>query len=215
VVLKCGGVSLRLCNEHDAEFYRWCFEDRTFTNQFSRQRGWSGSLERALKLNGEKSPCDTGVLQWVVCNREQPVGLASLSSIDSKNSKAEFSIGLPQLPVPGVALKASLMAMHFAFFILGLNKLYTYVYEDNTKAQQNTIRIGFRKEGVLTDHFSVIDGGFVTVWAFGLTKQQALADENLIRKVERHINQRWISGRLRKHLLRNGNGITRRYRWIS
>lgn len=189
--LNHGIVSLRRCRAADANFYRYCYQNKDFSHCFNRQNAWSGDLSKALNKFGAGAPAQLGLLQWIVCLRGDPVGLASLSSIDQRNSRAEFSIGIPGVPPAGVAYKASLMAMHFAYFMLGLNKLYAYVYADNRKARANITRLGFREEGILQDHFYLPLDGFVTVHGFGLTRHQAQENSALVRAVRRRISQDW------------------------
>jgi RimJ/RimL family protein N-acetyltransferase len=142
-----GVVSLRRCGENDAEFFRAVFQDTAFTNSFNRQRPWSGDLGRALHNFGHEPPALLKMPQGVVCLRSEPVGLISLSHLDLTNARAEFSIGFPKDMSAGISHKACLLAMHFAFSIAGLNKLYGYVYEGNDHALQSALRIGFQQGG--------------------------------------------------------------------
>ncbi len=200
--LTHGIVSLRRCTAADAAFYQQCYQNKDFAQRFNRQNAWSGDLAQALNKYGNAAPAQVGLLLWIICVRDQPVGLASLSSIDQANSRAEFSIGIPGNPPPGVAHKASLIALHFAYFMLGLNKLYTYVYADNQKAIADTARLGFREEGILHEHFFLPPDGFVTVHSFGLTRRQAQENAALVRTVKRRINQDWLFS------VKNKNGNT-------
>lgn len=192
--LTHGIVSLRRCSAADANYYQQCYQNKDFADCFNRQNAWSGNLAQAMHKYGNVAPAHLGMLLWILCIRDQPVGLVSLSSIDQANSRAEFSIGIPGNPPPGIAHKASLMAMHFAYFMIGLNKLYTYVYADNQKAIADTARLGFRQEGIFHDHFFLPPEGFVTVHSFGLTRCQAQENSKLVRTVQRRINQDWLLG---------------------
>jgi RimJ/RimL family protein N-acetyltransferase len=131
------------------------------------------------------------MLQWVVCVRDQPVGLISLSHIDLQNSRAEFSIGLPNSTASGVAHKACLLALHHTFFGVGLNKLFGYIYDGNEQALHAATRLGFREEGYLSEHFRLPPHGYVGVHAVGLTRQQALETPSLVRTVRRRLEQDW------------------------
>jgi RimJ/RimL family protein N-acetyltransferase len=189
--IQHGSVLLRRCTASDAAFFSQCYADAQFTQAFNRQPGWKGNLSKVLNKFGHAPPAILGTLQWIICVQGTPVGLASLSSIDARNSRAEFSIGLPGVPPAGVAHKVSLLVMHFAFFTAGLNKIYAYVYEDNQKAHHDTKRLGFMHEGRLYDHYFLPPEGFVTVDTFGLTKAQALQNMHLVKIVRRCINQQW------------------------
>jgi RimJ/RimL family protein N-acetyltransferase len=189
--VKHGKVSLRRCQESDANFYQTAFANDKFTKLYCPEHGWIGSMPKALANSGSESPPKIGSLQWVVCFEGRQVGLASLNNIDGKNFKAEFSIGFPSTPMPGVAHKASLLAMHFAYFMVGLNKLYTLVYTYNEKAKRNTERLGLLREGTLTDHYFISNVGFASVIAYGLTKKQAMDNKKLTKIVKRCINKVW------------------------
>ena len=186
-----GMVSLRRCRPEDAEFFRASFQDQAFTHRFNRRRPWTGDLSRALLRFGQEPPALLKLLQWVVCRHGQPVGLLSLSHIDPENGRAEFSIGLPSSHGAGVGHKASLLALHFAFFVAGVHKLCAYVYEDNPAALEAALHLGFRQEGFLVDHFRLPPHGHVSVHALGLTRQQALETPALTKAVRRRIGQNW------------------------
>jgi RimJ/RimL family protein N-acetyltransferase len=188
-----GVVSLRRCGANDAEFFRAVYQDAAFTNRFNRQRPWSGDLGRALQRYGQEPPALLRLLQWVVCLRDEPVGLISLSHLDLTNSRAELSIGFPQSMSAGISHKACLLALHFAFCKAGLNKLYGYVYEGNDRALQSALRIGFKQEGFLIDHFRFAPNEFVGVHVVGLTRKQALQNPGLVKTVARRTGHHWSS----------------------
>jgi RimJ/RimL family protein N-acetyltransferase len=179
-----GMVSLRRCRPEDAEFFRASFQDQAFTHRFNRRRPWKGDLSRALLRFGQEPPVLLTLLQWVVCRHGQPIGLLSLSHIDPEN-------GRPSSHGAGVGHKASLLALHFAFFVAGFQKLCAYVYEDNAAALKAALHLGFKQEGFLVDHFRLPPNGHVSVHALGLTRQQALETPALTKAVRRRIGQDW------------------------
>jgi RimJ/RimL family protein N-acetyltransferase len=129
---------------------------------------------------------------WVVQSSTRgPIGLASLSSIDTVNRKAELSIGLPGVLPPTLGIKTTLMMLHFALVMMPFNKVYAYVYEDNPQALHNAIRLGFVHEGKLNDHFHIAGHGFVNVDQIGLTRQQLRAHAGLKVLAKRKIGQVW------------------------
>ena len=191
--LRHGVVELRRCCRDDVAFFKQAFEDHRFTQQFNRQRPWSGDLGRALHKFGQEPPALLKMLQWVVCRRDEPVGLISLSHLDLTNARAEFSIGFPSDMSAGISHKACLLAMHFAFFMAKLNKLYGYVYEGNGHALQSALRVGFKQEGFLIDHFRFAPNEFVGVHVVGLTRRQALQNPGLVKAMARRTGHNWIS----------------------
>lgn len=197
--LSHGMVELRRCRRDDEAFFRQTFEDHRFTQQFNRQRPWSGDLARALHKFGQEPPALLKMLQWVVCWRGESVGLISLSHLDLANARAEFSIGFPSDRSAGISHKACLLALYFAYFVAGLNKLYGYVYEGNDHALQSALRIGFKHEGFLADHFRFPPNDFVGVHAIGLTKWQALENPELLRAAARRTGRDWGAHRGESH----------------
>jgi RimJ/RimL family protein N-acetyltransferase len=190
--LQHGGLTLRRCRAQDADFFRRCFNDSVFSRQFNRQQPWRGDLGAALQQSGKLPPLKTGLLMWVVeSSTLGPIGLASLSSLDTVNLRAELSIGFPGAVPPTLGTKATLMMLHFALVMMPFHKVYTYVYQDNPQALHNTIRLGFVHEGTLKDHFYMAPYGFVSVHMTGLTRSQLHESLYLKRLAKRKIGQDW------------------------
>ena len=79
-----------------------------------------------------------------------PVGLIGLLAIDKGNKKAEFyiSMGEHSYKRKGIATKATLLLLEYAFTTLELNKVYLNVDEDNIAACALYEKCGFVCEGV-------------------------------------------------------------------
>ena len=79
-----------------------------------------------------------------------PVGLIGLLAIDKDNKKAEFyiSMGEHSYKRKGIATKATLLLLEYAFATLELNKVYLNVDEDNVAACALYEKCGFLCEGV-------------------------------------------------------------------
>lgn len=190
--LGAGPVRLRRTQAEDAGFWSSAFADASFARRFNRQQPWAGDLAQALKRAGEMPPLDQGAVQWLVCDGAgERLGIASLTSINLANARAEFSIGFPRDPGPMRGVLASLWVFHFAFFLLQLNKLTTYVYSENIEARHNSLRLGLREEGLLKEHFLLPPGEYVDVLAMGLTRSQLLSDRRLVNLAKRRIGQVW------------------------
>lgn len=187
-----GDMVLRRCRADDADFFRHCFSDRFFSNQFNRQQPWSGDLTKALHDSGRLPPLQSGLLMWVVESlRHGPVGLASMSSIDARNMRTELSVGFPGETLPTQALKTTLMMLHFALVLMPFNKVYGYIYADNPHALKNGLHLGFTHEGRIREHFHIPGHGFVSVDLLGLTRSQLHGDARLKTLAKRVIGQQW------------------------
>lgn len=190
--LGAGSVWLRRTRADDADFWSAAYNEASFARRFNRQQPWSGDLARALQKAGELPPLDQGAVQWLICDGAgERLGIASLTSLNLANARAEFSIGFPGNAGPMRGVIASLWVLHFAFFLLHLNKLTTYVYADNLEARHNSLRLGLREEGLLKEHFLLPPGEYVDVLAMGLTRSQLLADKRLVNLAARRIGQVW------------------------
>jgi RimJ/RimL family protein N-acetyltransferase len=93
----------------------------------------------------------------VVCNSTQQVmGLASLAELSVDDRRAELLVGIrptaQRKALGSAGIEATSLLLHFAFERIGLNKLMSYVYEDNPHALKNTLHLGFVREGTLSNH---------------------------------------------------------------
>ncbi len=190
--LAHGTLKLRRSRGSDAAFFRRCHEDRGFARQFNRRQAWRGNLESALENAGRAVPLKAGLQLWVVETTDAgAVGLASLSSLDLLNRRAEFSIGFPDQVPNMLGAKTSLMVLHFALVLMPFNKVYSYIYEDNPSALHNAVRLGFVHEGLLHEHFAFAGEGFVSVNQIGLTRAQIHASVRLKTLARKMIGQHW------------------------
>ncbi|MDI9239197.1 spermidine N1-acetyltransferase [Lysobacter sp. LF1] len=82
------------------------------------------------------------------------VGLVELVEIDQLHRRAEFLIMIsPEQQGRGYARAATRLAIHYAFRVLNLYKLYLLVDVDNARAIRIYEDAGFRREGVLIEEF--------------------------------------------------------------
>lgn len=77
-----------------------------------------------------------------------PVGLIGLLSIDYKKRNAEYyiAIGEPEWVGKGIATRASLRLLEYAFGELALNSIYLSAEHDNKKAVRLYDRMGFKRD---------------------------------------------------------------------
>lgn len=106
-----------------------------------------------------------------------PVGLIGLLSIDRRSRKAEYyvSMGNTLYKGRGIAYKASKILLEYAFFILGLEKVYLYTETENVVAQKLFNKIGFHIEGILKSDL-ISRGNFVDRFVYGYTKGDYFRD---------------------------------------
>lgn len=123
-------------------------------------RGW---LDSKRAQNGR-----TSVTFAIVCG-DHPVGVAFLNDIDWLHRRAALGIyiGDADHTVRGTGSCALALVVDYAIRCLGLNRVFSYVTEQNEGALKMNQRVGLRQEGVLRDHYFV-SGKFVNVLVMGL-----------------------------------------------
>jgi UDP-4-amino-4,6-dideoxy-N-acetyl-beta-L-altrosamine N-acetyltransferase len=93
---------------------------------------------------------------FIIRDEKKPIGMIHLGEIDesSKTAQSGMFIGEEQYRGTGVALKASLLLLKFAFEELGLIELFAKVKDDNKQAQHYNRLLGFQEKNKLNDSFS-------------------------------------------------------------
>ncbi|SDV47696.1 spermidine N1-acetyltransferase [Chitinasiproducens palmae] len=110
--------------------------------------------------------------RFVVEVNENPngerVGLVELTEIDHIHRRAEFAIVIsPASQGKGYASAATRLAIHYAFNVLNLHKLFLVVDVENAAAIHIYEKAGFEKEGCLRDEFFA-DGRYRTAWRMAI-----------------------------------------------
>ena len=93
----------------------------------------------------------------IVNDNDEWCGTVSLKNIDCKNKKAEYAIVTSKdIQGTGLAKKATLEVIEYAFNYLGLNKIFLNVVVENERAINFYLKCGFSYIG--TSHNSVLLG---------------------------------------------------------
>lgn len=168
-------IEIRKFNESDIPFkVKWINDPEN--NQF---------LHYDLPLEEEKT------LKWFNANKErkdradftilyngEPAGIIGLLNIDNKNKKAEYyiTLGGSGFKGKGIATKASKLLIKESHEKYNLNKIYLYTEVDNTLAQNLFERIGFKKEGQLSEDL-IQDNKKINRYVYGLLVAPYLKEE--------------------------------------
>ena len=191
IPLELGGVVLRCPDASDGYFLKKTFSDSEFMRHYHRFQGASDQEIEFLICGAGLSPRETGRLDWIILDRHNVrVGVVALVDIDWRHERAEILIGIPEARMPTIALKASVAAITFAFERLGLKKLLSYIYADNHEAQDNTLHLGFVKEGLLRSHINSAGSRF-DLHVNSLLPSD-LADNSLIKVLSRRWENKMI-----------------------
>ncbi len=104
------------------------------------------------------------------------VGVCGLTSIDYRNSRAEFSLYIaPTFQRHGFGEKALRLLFAHGFANLGLNSIYGETFDGNP-ATALFERLGMQREGTRRE-FYWRDGQFIDAHLFSLTRRQWIASQ--------------------------------------
>ncbi len=103
----------------------------------------------------------------------RPVGLIGLLNIDIHNRKAEFyiSMGETEYKNKGIATKACIKLIEYAFSILNLHKLYLNTDSKNIIAHKLFEKVGFVREGYFIDDM-IHHGKYIDRIRYALINQE-------------------------------------------
>ena len=87
------------------------------------------------------------------------IGLTGLRRIDERHKRGQFyiTIGEKSKWGKGYAKEAVLLVLRFAFNEVGLEKVYLFTLDNNTRARSLYEKLGFEQEALMKKHFFVHD----------------------------------------------------------
>ena len=137
----------------------------------------------------------------------KPVGIIGLLNIDYRNLKAEYyiTLGEQEYKGKGVATRASYLLLDYAFYALGLRKIYLFTETENYSAQKLFKRLGFEKEGVLWNDLRIGDR-FVHRYVYGLLKENYTNQTKIQSKLRPHFDV-CFTPIVKSRIQENGNSI--------
>ena len=152
---------------------------------------WINNPEVRGTLNFDYPISEVGTRKWLnnvsgspnrrdffVCIKEthKPSGFGGLLNIDYKNSKAESYMGIGETGLQGQGYGYDIrkLILKYAFKELSLNKVFAYVWEENTPMFNLNKKVGFKVEGLLRDDiFS--HGELRNRYIMGILKEEFLS----------------------------------------
>lgn len=83
------------------------------------------------------------------------IGFIQLTNIDliSRNAVLGFLIGEKNKQRKGYGYESTKLVLDFAFKQINLKKIVSYVVDDNISSLKLFLKLGFREEGLLKEHF--------------------------------------------------------------
>lgn len=149
---------------------------------------WINNSEFRHTLNFDYPLSEIGTRKWlqsvagnpsrkdfIVCekNTDLPIGYGGLIGIDYKNRKAESYMGIGDLDFQGKGLGVEIREalLDYAFDELNLNKVYSYVWEENTPMLELNKKVGFQIEGLLREDI-LSHGELRSRYIMGILKEE-------------------------------------------
>ena len=143
VEIKDADALFRVVDAHRAHLRPWLpWVDRTRSADDTR-----AFIEKSIK-NEEKG---TG-LAAIIEERDEICGAVGLDSIDEKNRSSDIGYWLRHdVQGRGLATRAVVCLIEYAFTTLGLNRLGIRAAPSNRRSRAVAERLGFREEGILRE----------------------------------------------------------------
>ena len=166
--IEYGG--LRRLGDKDKELMlEWMHDDRV--NRNFRFDFGSMTLDRAERfISGSFTPENQNFA--FVDENDAYLGTISLKNISQKDSNAEYAIVARTLAWgTGVAYKATMDILKYAFDSLKLNRIYLNVLEENGRANRFYDKCGFQFEGKFSEHL-YLRGEYKNLNWYGMSKRQ-------------------------------------------
>ncbi|MDR2692966.1 MAG: UDP-4-amino-4,6-dideoxy-N-acetyl-beta-L-altrosamine N-acetyltransferase [Chitinispirillales bacterium] len=154
-------VQLRVLNIRNEEFIReWMFTE-----------GVIGEAEHFAWI--ERLKADQSQINFVIVDgRACPFGAVNLKKIDKRHKSAEIGFYKTQnLAEKGLMAKSLAALIDYSFDSIGLEKIYSEVFEGNVKSLNIHKKLLFTEEGFLRSHI-VKEGMRIGVHLFGLLKNE-------------------------------------------
>lgn len=160
--------SLRLFKEDDAYGMLEWMHDAGINSVFSRSFA-EEDMKSVLNFIEASRSYENDLHLAVTDNNDEYLGTISLKGIDFINRNAEYAISTRRKAHgTGIAKRATLDILRYAFEELRLNKVYLNVKASNKRAIAFYEKVGFFPEGVFREHVKEEDDYADLLW-FGIT----------------------------------------------
>lgn len=100
----------------------------------------------------EKISHDDTQYYWIIQYKEIPIGLISINQLDRHNKRSTFAYYLGNLNYTPVAGRIHPYLYNFAFYDLGLNKMYAEVMDGNDGMMKMHLYYGFTHTATFKQH---------------------------------------------------------------
>jgi len=170
-------IFLRALSIDDLPFtHKWHSDKALYQTLVGPFRDVSLEAEREWLQN--KTKYSLQEVNLMICLREnnQPIGTISVREIDGISRKGHLTgifIGETEQRNKGYGTEALHLMMRHCFYDLGLNRVWTYILEENQSSLKIFKKCGFKIEGLLRQH-AFKEGVYKNVVVVGLCADQFL-----------------------------------------
>jgi RimJ/RimL family protein N-acetyltransferase len=160
-------LDLRVATEDDLSFVTKWRNHPDIRRWMPRSRPETPDDTDAFYDEFVKGGDDSGV-SLLVCDGDEPLGLASMFLVDADSRRARLGAWLkPDAQSEGNGTEAASLLVEYAFEERALRKLVANARADNAPSRGTLEKLGFTQEGRQRDHY-YIDGEYVDRVIYGL-----------------------------------------------
>ncbi len=162
-------ITLRKLEEKDVPFMLEWMHDEETKEIF--QANFAAMSEDDVKTFIADSFCNTDQHFAIINETDEYLGTISLKNIDKKNRNAEYAISTrKKARGTGANTEATKLLLEYAFYELGLHRVYLCVLLSNARAKRFYEKVGFQYEGMFQGHLFQ-NGCYQDLLWYGITRE--------------------------------------------
>ncbi|MCK5876901.1 MAG: GNAT family N-acetyltransferase [Candidatus Marithrix sp.] len=168
-------ITIRRIQPEDSPILLQAYKDESFIHLYrsNHTHQTEEQLSDSITKYAEYNFSELGYVELMIEHKQHGIiGIAILSDYNPLHKRAEYLIGLfaSQHRSLGYGTEATLLVLDLAFNHYELNKIYTYVYGYNESSETNTLKFGFKQEGLLEEHHYLLnEQRFIDLYLNGMT----------------------------------------------
>ncbi|MDM8567080.1 GNAT family protein [Candidatus Halobeggiatoa sp. HSG11] len=168
-------ITIRRILPEDVPILLKAYQDQSFLHLYrsNHTHQTEEQLTSSITEYAEYDFSELGYVEFMIEHKQHgAIGIAILSDYNPLHKRAEYLIGLfaSQHRSLGYGTEATLLILDLAFNRYELNKVYSYVYGYNESSERNTLKFGFKQEGLLEEHhYLVNEQRFIDLYFNGMT----------------------------------------------
>ena len=163
-------IELRRLTENELELLmNWRMREDISKMMFNNVKlTMEGQLKWFEKIKNSETE-----IRWIIWNDEKPIGSLYFVDIDRTNSRCESGWFIAEKQGIDFAQVIAIQrnSYDYAFDVMGLNRVYGLIMDDNKGLPRMLEMCGTKREGILKQHIKK-NGRFHDVMVVGITKEE-------------------------------------------